>query len=63
MNASNVPGRVLDGIDMGSVEAERTSGALEVPGIQHPGIFLKIACRPLSFFPLKKHITAHINIA
>ena len=37
MNASNVPERVLDGIDMGGVEAGRTSGALEVPGIQHPG--------------------------
>jgi len=59
MNASNVPERVLDGVDMGGVEAGRTSGALEVPGIQHPGKKLKIACRPLSIFS----ITAHINIA
>ena len=32
MNASNVPGRVLDGVDMGGVEAGRTSGASEGSG-------------------------------
>ena len=61
--ASNEPGMVFDGVDMGGVEVAPTKGAQEVPGIQSPVKKLNMACRPLSLIFFKKHRGAHINIA
>ena len=59
MNASNVQGRVLDGVDMGGVEAGRTSGGSGGAGDSTSWKKIEDSLQTfVNFF-----ITAHINIA